>query len=122
VRTVRNAARARNRPRKRLAWILVAVLSGLLALAGRALADPPTDEEIARSADDAGEELLEDDFAALSGLVDVTTLRDLQARHARPSRWGRLDLSLAWRRIDRDEPLSTPERRDEVWLFATWRH
>jgi hypothetical protein len=43
------------------------------------------------------------------------------ARGKRPSRWGRLDLSLAWRR-SWDDPASSPAtRHDELWLVATWR-
>jgi hypothetical protein len=48
VRTVRSAARSRNRPRRRLAWLLLAILVLLIALAVRldaapsaAFADPP---------------------------------------------------------------------------------
>ena len=88
------------------------------------------DEEVARSALDAGASVVEDSLAATSGLVDVTSLHDLEARHHRPSPWGRVDLVLAWRRIDRthdtaEAALSSmrePSRRDEVWLVATWRN
>jgi len=42
-------------------------------------------------------------------------------RHTRPSRWGRLDVSLTWRRLW-SAPLHTPPHRsDSVWLVATWR-
>jgi hypothetical protein len=112
-----------------------------LALAGRAIADAPsadpsdplddatddpagdfTDEDFAdepaRTGFDAGAELTSDSLAATSGLIDVASLRDLEARHRRPSHWGQIDLAIAWRRIDRiDEP-----RREEILLVATWRH
>jgi hypothetical protein len=42
-------------------------------------------------------------------------------RHQRPSRWGRLDLGVQWRRRW-SEPMQAMSRRyDEVWLVATWR-
>jgi hypothetical protein len=144
VSTVRSRAWARNRPRKRLAWILVGVLSGLLALAGRALAspsveddqaaeaaEPEIDEELARSSLDVGSELYDDSIAVMSGLVDATTYHDADARHQRPSPFGRLDLVFAWRRTDRvtEHAPGTfvampgePTRRDEVWLVAIWRN
>jgi len=125
----------------------------LLLLAARAFAAPsPTgpsspdevipddiddiDEEVARSAIDAGTSMLEDSLGVTSGLVDVTSLAELEARHQRPSAFGRLDLVIAWRRIDREvdrmldladvspatsQP-SDRSRRDEVWLLATWRN
>ena len=42
-------------------------------------------------------------------------------RHQRPSRWGRLDLGVQWRRRW-SEPMQAMSRRyDEVLLVATWR-
>jgi hypothetical protein len=42
-------------------------------------------------------------------------------RHQRPSRWGRLDFGVAWRRRW-SEPVRTPAHRyEEVWLVMTWR-
>lgn len=113
-----------------------------MALAGRALAAPvdntpsdaeldgELDEELARSALDVGSELHDDSLSVMSGLVDVTTYRDAEARHQRPSPFGRLDLVFAWRRVDRvSEAPDTfvampgePTRRDEVWLVAIWRN
>jgi hypothetical protein len=110
-----------------------------LALAGRALADNPPDqslevlgedletddlldEEAARSAIDAGAAFVEDSLAATSGLIDATSLHELETRHQRPSRWGRLDLAIAWRRIERVAEPTEPSRRQELWLVATWRH
>jgi hypothetical protein len=118
-----------------------------LALAGRALADPTGsddavdvdgfeldeafDEETARSSLDAGAWMTEETLAATSGLVDTTSLHELEARHHRPSPWGRLDVTVAWRRIDRIDESSARgspsdpcerSRRHEVWLVATWRN
>ena len=129
MRTVRSTAKARNRPRERLAWIVIAVLSGLLALAGRAFASPPPDDGAATDAeflslDDALAELAEEtDFArgpldvgallladdalvTTSGLVDAGTLAEThaRARAASATPWGRLDVALAWRRSDRIAP------------------
>jgi hypothetical protein len=42
-------------------------------------------------------------------------------RHPRPSRWGRLDVSLTWRRLWSDPLHTSPHRSDSVWLVATWR-
>jgi hypothetical protein len=42
-------------------------------------------------------------------------------RHLRPSRWGRLDLGLSWRRHWSEPMHARPYRLDEVWLVATWR-
>nr|MBA3503706.1 hypothetical protein [Deltaproteobacteria bacterium] len=46
----------------------------------------------------------------------------LEARHQRPSRWGRVDLAVAWRRIDTYDEPSEPSRRHEILLVATWRN
>jgi hypothetical protein len=148
VRTVRSRARARNRPRTALAWILVVLLSGLIglcAMAARASADadldeagdsPSLDEHAveSRSSADVEAVLAEESMAAASGLIDTTSIQDAQARHSRPSRWGRLDLAVAWRlneRIDgvgaqavsdRNTVTSEPRRRGELWLLLTWRN
>ncbi len=86
--------------------------------------EPPSEPtEVARSSLDAGGAVLDDDLAAVSGIVDVATLYDEQARHTRPSRFGRIDLSIAWRRSERiGAELATNTRRDELWLVGTWRH
>ncbi|MBS1119284.1 MAG: hypothetical protein H6Q90_1512 [Deltaproteobacteria bacterium] len=49
-----------------------------------------------------------------------TELYDPEAHHRRPSRWGRVDVSLAWHR---SQALRTMSRRrdDELLLLATWR-
>jgi len=65
-----------------------------------------------------GAELIDDSLAATSGLVDVTSLHELAARHE-PSPWGRLDLAVAWRRIEFE---AAEPRRTELWLVATWRN
>jgi hypothetical protein len=58
-------------------------------------------------------------FAAVSAGAEETY--EAWMRHRRPSRWGRLDVGVAWRRGWR-EPMHLPAyRSDEVWLLATWR-
>jgi hypothetical protein len=84
--------------------------------------DTSIDGENARSALDAGASFVEDSLAATSGLVDTTSLHDLAARHQRPSRWGRVDLAITWRRIDSYDEPSEPSRRHELLLVATWRN
>jgi hypothetical protein len=45
---------------------------------------------------------------------------DAEPRPRRPSRWGRLDLELVWRRALEDAAPGAP-RREELWLLAIWR-
>jgi hypothetical protein len=80
------------------------------------------DDEPIRDPADAGAAFVEDSLAASSGLVDATALHDLAAREHRPSPWGRFDLAVAWRRIDRGSEPNEPSRRHEVLLVATWRN
>ncbi len=56
---------------------------------------------------------------ASTAFVD-SELYDAGARHQRPSRWGRLDLSLAWRQTKTVSRTST-RQGTELWLLATWR-
>jgi hypothetical protein len=42
-------------------------------------------------------------------------------RPLRPSRWGRLDLGLVWRRRWSQRMHARPRQSEEVWLVATWR-
>ncbi|MDQ3336462.1 MAG: hypothetical protein M4D80_14940 [Myxococcota bacterium] len=79
-------------------------------------------DETARSPLDAGAPFVEDSLGVASGLIDATSLHDLEARHQRPSRWGRVDLAVAWRRIDTYDEPSEPSRRHEILLVATWRN
>jgi hypothetical protein len=51
IRTVRSAARSRNRPRRPLAWFLVAIILVLIALAVRANADAYADPDLVTSSD-----------------------------------------------------------------------
>jgi hypothetical protein len=89
-----------------------------LGAAGDGDDDALEGDEVARSAADAGATFTEDAFVTTSGLVDATSLHDLEARHYHPSPWGRLDVGLTWRRV---EQLGEPTRR-EIWVFATWRN
>ncbi|MEO8699102.1 MAG: hypothetical protein ABI867_03630 [Kofleriaceae bacterium] len=50
---------------------------------------------------------------------DAAELRDLELRHQRPSPWGRVDLSVAWRRAWSRDP-EEAKRADVLWLLATW--
>jgi hypothetical protein len=98
--------------------------------------EPILDEHAveSRSSADVEAVLAEESMAAASGLIDTTSIQDAQARHSRPSRWGRLDLAVAWRlneRIDgvgaqavsdRNTVTSEPRRRGELWLLLTWRN
>ncbi len=124
---------------------MVVTLSALIALAARAAAAPAataaadlevsddgledddhtedaplTDDDLAdepaRSASEAGAALIEDSLAAASGITDAELVHDAQLRARGPSRWGRIDLALAWRSTEREL-----RRGDEVWLVATWR-
>ena len=62
-----------------------------------------------------------------SGAVTATSLagaaEDSEAamRSARSSRWGRLDVGLAWRHRASEPLHAPPHRSDELWLVATWR-
>ena len=124
-------------------------LIGLCALAGRASANDELDdgeaepivevdevgtETEARSSADVEAVLAEESIAAASGLLDTTSIQNVQARHQRPSRFGRLDLSVAWRVrdriddagadavIDRNTVVGASRRRGELWLLLTWRN
>jgi hypothetical protein len=56
---------------------------------------------------------------ASTAFADAAELRDLELRHQRPSRWGRLDLSVAWRR---SWDVTIPnDAHDSLWVVATWR-
>lgn len=162
MRTVRSAARARNRPRSGLACLLIVVFVILIALTAHAAAaedagggggadDPdadPADTDPADAADageadttlsanrtaldgagadhadyadpaDAAIARAELGFAGAAGFADPGELFDTGLRHQRPSRWGRLDLAVTWRRKLADGA-ANPARADELWLLAIW--
>ncbi|MBA3391959.1 MAG: hypothetical protein H0T89_04905 [Deltaproteobacteria bacterium] len=87
------------------------------------------DDEITRSWADAGATIADDSLAAVSGAVDREVLDDITQRR-RPSPWGRLDVSIGWRRATDVRTgaarfggaSSTMTRAHELWLVATWRH
>lgn len=62
-----------------------------------------------------------------TALVDPVEVVDVAARHHRPSSWGRLDLSVSWRRRWKTSTAldlaagAHARHADVVWLFATWR-
>lgn len=59
-----------------------------------------------------------DPAAATAGAEETYESR---MRHRRPSRWGRLDLGVAWRRGWTAPRHAPAHRSEELWLFATWR-
>jgi hypothetical protein len=85
-------------------------------------ADGGYDDEATRGPLDAGAPFVEDSLAASSGLFDAASLHDLAAREHAPSKWGRLDLAVAWRRTEQWSDVAEPSRRHEVLLVATWRN
>lgn len=58
------------------------------------------------------------DATASAGAAEVY---EQWIRHQRPSRWGRLDVGVSWRRRWSAPLHAAPGRYDEVWLLATWR-
>jgi hypothetical protein len=117
-----------------LAWFVVLVLSGLIALCTRAAAEPVTDDESGDretsldlleldpvAALDTSRLLSADELAALSPTIEPDERDDLGDEIAMPrppSRWGRIDLGITWRReID----WMTPEVDDQLWIVVTWR-
>jgi hypothetical protein len=57
--------------------------------------------------------------AAGTALDDAGEFVDVELRHQRPSRFGRLDLALAWRRSWTGTAIAS--REDGLWVVATWR-
>jgi hypothetical protein len=68
----------------------------------------------------AGATLGDDTILGASPAGAIETY-EASMRHLRPSRWGRLDLGLSWRRHWSEPMHARPYRLDEVWLVATWR-
>lgn len=73
--------------------------------------------------DPAARELEAIEAATLGAALDLGLDGDLPGGEAetqpRRPRWGRLDLSIAWRRTT-DDTASGPSRRGALWLLATW--
>ncbi|MBL9016098.1 MAG: hypothetical protein JNL83_18065 [Myxococcales bacterium] len=145
--TVRSRARARNRARPTLAWLILAIVAVVIALSVRlAAADPIEAEELIEDLD--SEELHASGFAdrELDDLESDELLQSIDElaadqldelgldpealdggswtsdeRRASPmwssSPIGRVDLSLVYRHVD---PIAS-ERRDELLLVGTWR-
>lgn len=120
-----------------LAWIVILVLSGLIALCTRAAAEPATDDEFADretsldlleldplAALDTSRALSADELAALTPTIEAGEGEagdEIAARHA-PSRWGRIDLDVAWRRaVHVPEALEAARVDDQLWVVLTWR-
>jgi hypothetical protein len=67
---------------------------------------------------DAAAGLDASDAAAPAGAAEAYEER---LRHQRPSRWGRVDVGVSWRRRW-SAPRNAPARNyNELWLVATWR-
>jgi hypothetical protein len=73
--------------------------------------------------DPAARELEAIEAATLGAALDLGLDGDLPGGEAEPPprrpRWGRLDLSIAWRRTF-DDKASGPSQRGALWLLATW--
>lgn len=136
--TVRSRARARNRARPTLAWLVLAILAALIALTVRIAAAEPSSEDIDDAFDEieggalddqeideaiafAVDELTEDQLEELGlddDALDGGWIAELPAdRESTRSPIGRVDLSLVYRRID---PIAS-EARDELLVLGTWR-
>jgi hypothetical protein len=123
-----------------LAWFVILVLSGLIALCTRAAAEPETepatdDESSDRetsldlleldpvAALDTSRLLSAEELAALSPTIEAGERDELEpgseiVAAPPPSRWGRIDLGIAWRR---DIAWTTPRVDDQLWVVVTWR-
>lgn len=107
----------------------------LLALAARAAAEPIGDGELeldaeqaqlatqpdALAAPESSDALTDLDAVGIGGIAGSEDWLEAQARHQRPSPWGRLDLQLSWLHRD-DAPAQLPAHTyDEAWLVLIWR-
>ncbi len=116
--------------------VLLAAVAILLAVAARAAADPVTDEgpvELdAESAEVVAQPDVVDDPTSdgsidqlesigVAGAAGVEDWIEEQARHQRPSPWGRVDLQLSLLRRDDAPGLTAPHVFDELWLELIWR-
>jgi len=63
----------------------------------------------------------DDDASAAAAPAGAQETYEAWIRRPRLSRWGRLDVSLAWRQLWSEPMHTTPHRSDSVWLVATWR-
>ncbi|HEY5939144.1 MAG TPA: hypothetical protein VIU61_31045 [Kofleriaceae bacterium] len=70
---------------------------------------------------DTSRHLSADELAAMSPTMEEGEegeVGDEIARRPPPSRWGRIDLGLAWRR---EIEWTTPRVDDQLWVVVTWR-
>ena len=157
VRTVRSVAQWRNRPRSRLAWLILFIAIALIAFTARLAAAQPATNRDAPARDDLP---TSDDLDASDDLVasahpspgEVGEPEDFDpgwhdefaadsreaAQHHAPTRLGRVDLTITWRRTVRVadpravaadgavhaiasplDPVTTA--RGVLWLLLTWR-
>jgi hypothetical protein len=101
-------------------------------IAGEAEPGPP-DTENPDPGDEAGQLALReaeqapagitpgDDASAAAAPAGALETYEAWIRQPRLSRWGRLDVSLAWRQLWSEPMYTTTRRSNSVWLVATWR-
>jgi hypothetical protein len=106
----------------------------LLAIAARAAADPVVDDDeidgeqveaVAQpdviddpTSDDAVAQL---DSLGIAGVAGVEDWLEQQARHQRPSPWGRIDLQIALLHREDAPGISVAHAFDELWIELVWR-
>jgi hypothetical protein len=103
------------------------------------------DPDVVASLDAADAALVEDPLVreaietgsafASTSFADASELEDVALRHHRPSRWGRFDLTIAWRRTWTSPPVAISlgplphgpiaqsyDTADHLLVMATWSH
>jgi len=83
--------------------------------------DDPAPESALEAPESALEAALREALRAegADGAVSADEPFDVRHRPRRAPPWGRLDLTVVWRRT-LDEAASDPSRRGALWLLATW--
>ena len=134
VRTVRSVAQWRNQPRSRLAWLILFIAVALLAFTVRlAAADEIPDTTLST---DNGQEASPSELAEAAAFdldwsdADAADAR-AEARERAPTKIGRIDLAVTWRRTVREvdtrtidaianriDPVTTA--RGVLWVMLTW--
>jgi hypothetical protein len=122
-----------------LAVAFVVAMALLLALAARAAAadDPGLDDqlddgvepeqlELVAQPDTIDEPAADESIAQLeslgiAGTAGVEDWLEQQARHQRPSPWGRIDFEIAWLHRDDAPGIDAPHTFDELWIELVWR-
>ena len=89
--------------------------------AGAALAGHATGELAILDAGATDLGAVTDDVSFAAASAGAAETYESWMRHQRPSRWGRLDVGVEWRRRWSEPMSGLSHRYDEVWLVATWR-